>query len=96
MQTTTHDAAVTCDSPECTEPAVEDGKKCIKHEGGFGLTVDRFRPQTQVELHPGCDRWMMGDRYGTVTGIIEGRVRVRLHRSGKSLLFEPERLKYAR
>ena len=42
----------------------------------------------RVELHPGTDRWMMGDRYGVVTApSIKGMVRVKLDKSGRSLLF---------
>ena len=53
-----------------------------------------FRRGQRVELHPGTDRWMMGDRYGTVSAANArgGKVRVKLDRSGESLLFAPDRL----
>lgn len=59
----------------------------------------------RVELHPGCDRWMMGDRFGVIVG--RGRPsshelhrlphpvviwRVKLDRSGKTFRFLQERL----
>lgn len=27
----------------------------------------------RVELHPGCDRWMRGDRFGTVVDVITSK-----------------------
>ena len=44
----------------------------------------------RVELHPAMDRWMMGDRYGTVVRIIpsrkgEDRVSILMDRSGKTI-----------
>lgn len=48
---------------------------------------------SRVELHPGTDRWMMGDRFGDVERIDrKGRVVVRLDRSGKALAFHPDRV----
>ena len=65
-------------------------------KGGYSdeATVRDFAHKPRVELHPGTDRWMMGDRFGDVTGINTktGRVRVKLDRSGKSLWFPPSRL----
>ena len=41
----------------------------------------------RVEIHPGTDRWMMGDRYGEVSGLSANalNVRVKLDKSGKSI-----------
>jgi hypothetical protein len=43
----------------------------------------------RIELHPATDRWMMGDRYGSVVGefVRRGRrfFRVRMDRSGKTV-----------
>ncbi len=40
----------------------------------------------RVQLHPGTDQWMMGDRYGTVTRVNkDGTLQVKMDRSGKSL-----------
>lgn len=85
-----------CVVKDCEEPPVEGGTQCIKHEGGFGLGTEYFIVWHLVELHPGCDRWMMGDKYGRVTSKKEGKVYVQLERSGKTLPFEPERLKHRR
>lgn len=46
-----------------------------------------FTPGQRVQLHPGTDRWMMGDRYGEVVKVGSVRVFVRLDRSGKTLWF---------
>lgn len=32
-----------------------------------------FHPGQRVELHPGTDRWMRGDRYATVVSIGKSR-----------------------
>lgn len=50
-------------------------------------SAPHFAKGERVQLHPGTDRWMMGDRYGVVTGHIKGKIRVKLDKSGKSLLF---------
>ncbi len=39
----------------------------VKSLGGFSVG-------NRVELHPGLDRWMMGDRYGDVARL--GRTKV--------------------
>lgn len=44
----------------------------------------------RVEIHPAMDRWMMGDRYGTVVRIIpsrrgEDRVSILMDRSGRTI-----------
>ena len=58
----------------------------------------------RVELHPATDRWMRGDRFGTVVGIgrrreyidregvktLERPLQVRLDKSGETLRFHPE------
>jgi len=46
----------------------------------------------RVQLHPGTDRWMMGDRYGDVVRIGMKKVHVKLDRSGKTIGFPPDRL----
>ena len=35
-----------------------------------------YKVGTRVELHPATDAWMMGDRFGEVTGIKLDRTRV--------------------
>lgn len=47
-----------------------------------------FKLAQRVELHPGCDDWMRGDRYGDVIGFAsEGKVEVELDKSGKRRWF---------
>lgn len=51
----------------------------------------------RVELHPGTDAWMRGDRYGEIVAVIErhGRptsVRVKMDRSGRVLRLDPNRV----
>lgn len=48
----------------------------------------------RVELHPGLDRWMMGDKYGKIVklGLRVGVVSVKLDRSGKTMKFQLNRL----
>jgi hypothetical protein len=44
----------------------------------------------RVQLHPSTDQWMMGDRYGTVTGRTRaGGYRVKMDRSGRTLRVAP-------
>lgn len=61
----------------------------------YGETVSDFRRGTRVELHPGMDRWVFGDKYGDVTQTSrkKGRVRVKLDRSGDSIWFFPSQLR---
>ena len=51
------------------------------------LAGSSFLPGQRVELHPGADRWMMGDRYGAVVRAKNGIVDVKLDRSGRTLQF---------
>jgi hypothetical protein len=58
----------------------------------------------RVELHPACDRWMRGDRFGEIVGLGHTReyvdtftgeinkqrpYRVKLDKSGDTLRFHP-------
>jgi hypothetical protein len=60
---------------------------------------------TRVQLHPACDEWMQGDRYGTVVGFGRARdyvdtwtrevvkrspVLVKLDVSGRTRRFHPD------
>jgi len=59
------------------------------HEYGHELA-----PGVRVELHPGLDRWMMGDRFGKIVSRGKGGVwRVKMDRSGKTLRVAADRLK---
>jgi hypothetical protein len=53
------------------------------------FTVEHFAKGDRVELHPGLDRWMMGDRFGTVERLGRLFVYVRMDRSGKTIKFHP-------
>lgn len=54
-------------------------------------TMADFQLGQHVELHPATDRWMMGDRYGTIirVSLIFDRVTLRMDKSGRKLSFRP-------
>jgi hypothetical protein len=59
---------------------------------GAARQEDSMNIGDRVQLHPGTDRWMMGDRYGTIVGKGRSRIgyviwRVKLDFSGKTLRF---------
>jgi hypothetical protein len=41
----------------------------------------------RVELHPATDRWMMGDRFGTIVKAGAKNTHIHLDKSGKTLAF---------
>jgi hypothetical protein len=47
---------------------------------------------SRVELHPGMDAWMQGDRYGEVIRTGRTLYHVRMDRSGRILRVSPDRL----
>lgn len=47
----------------------------------------RFRKGDRVQVHPATDRWMRGDRYGTVVLVGRTKYTVTLDRSGQTLFF---------
>lgn len=49
-----------------------------------------MKESDRCELHPATDRWMMGDRYGTIVRVDGGSVRVILDRSGKAFWYKRE------
>lgn len=51
-----------------------------------------FHIGDRIELHPGLDTWMMGDRYGTVEKIARPFVYVRMDRSRKVRKVHPSNL----
>lgn len=56
-------------------------KPCAYGYDGLGYTIG-----DRVELHPGCDLWMQGARYGTVVGMVptpNDRIRVKLDKTGE-------------
>ena len=57
-----------------------------------------MRVGERVELHPGCDAWARGDRFGEVVAVVErtGRVltvQVKMDRSGRVLRLLPARVR---
>ena len=54
--------------------------------------VRDFHRGDRVETHPATDRWMMGDRYGTVVHTGRKSVSVKLDRSGHTRHFRPNDL----
>lgn len=51
----------------------------------------------RVELHPGTDAWMRGDRFGEIVAVVERHgkpvsVRVKMDRSGRVLRLDPSRV----
>lgn len=49
----------------------------------------------RVELHPGCDLWMRGARFGTVVGIEGDQFKVRVDGVKKLQRFPADRLRGA-
>lgn len=49
----------------------------------------------RVELHPGCDLWMMGARFGTITAIKGDMFTVRVGGVLKLQRFLSDRLRFA-
>ena len=51
----------------------------------------------RVELHPGTDEWMSGDRYGEIVELGgTGKVHVKLDKSGRIRRYRPDRLEVVR
>jgi len=46
---------------------------------------------TRVELHPGLDAWMQGDRYGEVVKVTRAAIHIRLDKSGRTLRLPEDR-----
>lgn len=45
--------------------------------------TNTFRINDRIQLHPGTDAWMTGDRYGTVVKVGRKYLTVQMDRSGK-------------
>jgi len=54
--------------------------------------MDKSIVGKKVQLHPGTDRWMMGDRFGEITKV--GRIYYTVHMdvSGKNIRVQPENI----
>lgn len=51
--------------------------------------IDLFEPGERVEIHPACDLWMMGARYGNVVSCGRKYVWVQLDKIAKPVGFHP-------
>ena len=58
----------------------------------FTRRVPPYRQGQRVQLHPGTDRWMMGDRYGIVIKMGRRLVHVKLDVSGQTRKFHPSNI----
>jgi hypothetical protein len=54
-----------------------------------GKSLHAWMVGKRIQLHPGTDQWMMGDRYGKVTRAGKDLVTVKMDRSGRSLRVRP-------
>lgn len=54
--------------------------------------LDNFRPGQRVEVHPGTNAWIFGDRFGEVVKVGRKLVHVKMDRSGRTLKFLPDRI----
>lgn len=54
------------------------------------LLLEQFKPGDRVELHPATDRWMRGDRFGTVVKLGRMYVHIEMDRSGQTIKAAPE------
>lgn len=61
-----------------------------------------FKPADRVELHPGVDAWMQGDRYGSITRVLTVTdtpyplYHVKLDKSDRTLKLAADRLRLVR
>lgn len=58
----------------------------------FDFTIRDFKVGERVELHPATDRWMRGDRYGTIEKIGRRHFYVRMDRSGHLAKIDPSNI----
>lgn len=56
------------------------------------ILFDGFPIGQRVEAHPGCDCWIMGDRFGTVVKNGRKYVHVKMDRSQRVRKFTPDRI----
>ncbi len=58
-------------------------------QGRLQSELAQFTKGDRVELHPGTDAWMMGDRYGNVVYIGRKHIHVLMDRSNKIRKLHP-------
>ena len=51
-----------------------------------------FKIGDSVELHPGTDRWMRGDRFGAVVKIGRKHLHVKMDVSGQTIRVHPDNI----
>jgi hypothetical protein len=56
------------------------------------VTPQDFRVGERVQLHPATDRWMRGQRYGTVAHIGRNIVYVNIDKGGEEIPIHPDNL----
>lgn len=56
------------------------------------VPLKELKPGMRVELHPGTDEWMRGDRYGEVVERGTKTAVIKLDKSGRNLRCRPENL----
>ena len=52
--------------------------------------LDIYYMGKRVQIHPGTDAWMMGDRYGTVVGSTKKLLKIKLDKSGRTIRHDPD------
>lgn len=53
------------------------------------FALNDFRRRMRIELHPATDRWMRGDRCGTIVGIGRKLLKVQMDVSGQTIKVAP-------
>jgi hypothetical protein len=56
------------------------------------INPDTFYVGERVQSHPATDRWMMGDRFGSVVKIGSRLVHVKMDRSGRTIKYSANNL----
>ncbi len=58
------------------------------------MSEAKYKKGDRIELHPGTDQWMMGDRFGEVVEEpdSDGRYRVRMDKSKRKLRVSEEHI----
>lgn len=88
------DAHISTRGPEALRDALEfllDALRNGRHItiNTRGLQLSDFEPGQHVEMSPHTDRWMQGDRFGTVYSVGRKHVTIELERSGKTIAVHP-------
>jgi ribosomal protein L21E len=60
------------------------------HTNQTDLLLEQFQVGDRIEISPALDRWMAGDRFGTVTKLGLRYLRVDMDASGQNIAVMPE------